>query len=165
MSSCISYKRKDGWEFLLCGQWGEGDLNFMLNLFKKCHRKTERELLWWGARRTVCQWIRPRSEKKDLYDTKVEGFRDCRIPYLNGGLFERDRLMNSPSDSQQNTLIAYSQCSQYNYYWWEWPIRCWSRCWPKCLGEYLKTCWKIIKTKVHSILQKKSYSICAEKVL
>ena len=33
-----------------------------------------------------------RAEKSDLYDTKVEGLQKCRIPYLNGGLFERDYL-------------------------------------------------------------------------
>ena len=33
-----------------------------------------------------------RTEKKDLFDTGVEGFRNVKVPYLNGGLFDRDVL-------------------------------------------------------------------------
>ena len=57
-----------------------------------------------------------RSEKNDLYDTKVEGFRNCRIPYLNGGLFERDYLdelaVKFPAEYFDNLL---TMLSQYNF--------------------------------------------------
>ena len=59
---------------------------------------------------------RNRSDQGDLYDTKVEGFRNCRIPYLNGGLFERDILDKKPSHfpaSYFNGLLT--MLSQYNF--------------------------------------------------
>ena len=57
-----------------------------------------------------------RSDRGDLYDTKVEGFRNHRIPYLNGGLFERDNLDEKtvcfPSNYFKDLL---TMLSQYNF--------------------------------------------------
>ena len=57
-----------------------------------------------------------RSAQGDLYDTKVEGFRNCRIPYLNGGLFEREVLDERPCRfpvGYFNDLLT--MLSQYNF--------------------------------------------------
>lgn len=57
-----------------------------------------------------------RADKSDLYDTKVEGLRNCRIPYLNGGLFERDYLdelaVRFPAEYFDSLL---TMLSQYNF--------------------------------------------------
>jgi len=59
---------------------------------------------------------RDRSAQDDLYDTKVEGFHNCRIPYLNGGLFERDILEKKschfPASFFDSLL---TMLSQYNF--------------------------------------------------
>ena len=50
------------------------------------------------------------------FDTKVEGFRNCRIPYLNGGLFERDILDKNSCHfpaSYFDSLLT--MLSQYNF--------------------------------------------------
>ena len=57
-----------------------------------------------------------RADKGDLYDTKVEGFRNCRIPYLNGGLFERDSHDKKPSHFPANYFEELlTMLSQYNF--------------------------------------------------
>lgn len=88
----LHFLQKKGWLGVPAGgQWGEGDLNFMLNLFKNATEKQKGNFLDEVLEGLFANGLdRKRSEKKDIYDTKVQGFRDCRIPYLNGGLFERD---------------------------------------------------------------------------
>lgn len=59
---------------------------------------------------------RNRSDKGDIYDTRVEGFRNCRIPYLNGGLFEQDNLDKKSSyfpAAYFDSLLT--MLSQYNF--------------------------------------------------
>ena len=114
----LHFLQKKGWLGVPAGgQWGEGDLNFMLNLFKNATEKQKENFLdevleGLFANGLDCK----RSEKKDIYDTKVQGFRDCRIPYLNGGLFERDRLdeltVRFPAEYFDS---LFTMLSQYNF--------------------------------------------------
>ena len=88
----LHFLQKKGWLGVpVDKQWGEGDTQFMRNLFKASTQKQKDnyldlvlEPLFAGALNTQ----RP----NDIFDLNVEGFRTTRIPYLNGGLFERDAL-------------------------------------------------------------------------
>ncbi len=88
----LHFLQKKGWLGVPVGkQWGEGDTQFMRNLFKASTQEQKDnyldlvlEPLFAGALNTQ----RP----NDIFDLNVEGYRTTRIPYLNGGLFERDAL-------------------------------------------------------------------------
>ena len=88
----LHFLQKKGWLGVpVDKQWGEGDTQFMRNLFmastpeqKDNYLDCVLEPLFAGALDTQ----RP----NDIFDLGVEGFRTTRIPYLNGGLFERDVL-------------------------------------------------------------------------
>ena len=88
----LHFLQKKGWLGVpVDKQWGEGDTQFMRNLFKASAQEQKDnyldcvlEPLFAGALNTQ----RP----NDIFDLHVEGFRTTRIPYLNGGLFELDAL-------------------------------------------------------------------------
>ena len=97
--------------------WGEGDRDFMLHLFQWASEQQKANFLddileGLFAEGLDCN----RVGQGDLYDTKVEGFRNCRIPYLNGGLFERDSLdkkaCHFPASYFDGLL---TMLSQYNF--------------------------------------------------
>ena len=89
----------------------------MLNIFKNANESQKKNFLDDILEDLFAEGLdRNRSDQGDLYDTKVEGFRNCRIPYLNGGLFERDILDKKPSHfpaSYFNGLLT--MLSQYNF--------------------------------------------------
>ena len=88
----LHFLQKKGWLGVpVDKQWGEGDTQFMRNLFKASSMEQKDnyldsvlEPLFAGALNTQ----RP----NDIFDLHVEGFCTTRIPYLNGGLFELDAL-------------------------------------------------------------------------
>ena len=97
----LHFLQKKGWMGVSeGGQWGEGDLQFMRNLF--IHATDEQKDNFLDA---VLEPLydkgldTDRSANKDLFDTGValeQGSR-VRIPYLNGGLFERNSLDEIPT--------------------------------------------------------------------
>ena len=114
----LHFLQKKGWLGVPAGkEWGEGDHNFMLNLFLNATKRQKENFLDDILEDLFGEGFdRNRSDKGDLYDTEVEGFRNCRIPYLNGGLFERDNLdkipCHFPSEYFENLL---TMLSQYNF--------------------------------------------------
>ena len=114
----LHFLQKKGWLGVPAGkEWGEGDRDFMLNIFKKANESQKENFLDEILEGLFAEGLdRDRSAQGDLYDTKVEGFRNCRIPYLNGGLFERDILDKKPSHfpaSHFDGLLT--MLSQYNF--------------------------------------------------
>ena len=114
----LHFLQKKGWLGVPAGkEWGEGDRDFMLNIFKNANESQKKNFLDDILEDLFAEGLdRNRSDQGDLYDTKVEGFRNCRIPYLNGGLFERDILDKKPSHfpaSYFNGLLT--MLSQYNF--------------------------------------------------
>lgn len=114
----LHFLQKKGWLGVPAGKdWGDGDRDFMLKLFLNATEEQKNNFLDeiledLFAKGLDCN----RSGKGDLYDTKVDGFRDCRIPYLNGGLFERDSLDAKRSHFPAEyfgSLLA--MLSQYNF--------------------------------------------------
>ena len=114
----LHFLQKTGWLGVPASkEWGEGDRDFMLNIFKNANERQKENFLDDILEDLFTEGLdRNRSDQGDLYDTKVEGFRNCRIPYLNGGLFERDILDKKPSHfpaSYFNGLLT--MLSQYNF--------------------------------------------------
>ena len=114
----LHFLQKKGWLGVPAGkEWGEGDRNFMLNIFKNANENQKGNFLEEILEGLFAEALdRDRSAQDDLYDTKVEGFRNCRIPYLNGGLFERDILEKKschfPASFFDSLL---TMLSQYNF--------------------------------------------------
>jgi len=114
----LHFLQKKGWLGVPAGkEWGEGDRDFMLNIFKNANESQKENFLDDILEDLFTEGLdRNRSDQGDLYDTKVEGFRNCRIPYLNGGLFERDILDTNPCHfpaSYFDSLLT--MLSQYNF--------------------------------------------------
>lgn len=114
----LHFLQKKGWLGVPAGKnWGDGDRDFMLKLFLNASDRQKDNFLDDILEDLFAEGLdRNRSDKNDLYDTEVEGIGKCRIPYLNGGLFERDELDKKPShfpaDYFGNLL---TMLSQYNF--------------------------------------------------
>ena len=74
--------------------WGEGDLDFMLHLFEKASDKQKANFLDVILEPLFEMGLNTnRSEDDYLFDTGIKALPNggvIKIPYLNGGLFERD---------------------------------------------------------------------------
>ena len=114
----LHFLQKKGWLGVPAGKdWGDGDRSFMLHLFENASEEQKENFLDEVLEGVFADGLDcDRSDRNDLYDTKVEGFRDCRIPYLNGGLFERDPLdekkVKFPAEYFDSLL---TMLSQYNF--------------------------------------------------
>ena len=114
----LHFLQKKGWLGVPYNEeWGNGDRNFMLNLFKNATEKQKDNFLDEVLEGLFAEGLDcNRADKSDLYDTKVEELRKCRIPYLNGGLFERDYLdelaVRFPAEYFDSLL---TMLSQYNF--------------------------------------------------
>lgn len=114
----LHFLQKKGWLGVPAGkEWGEGDRDFMLNIFKNANENQKENFLDDILEDLFEEGLdRNRSDQDDLYDTKVEGFRNCRIPYLNGGLFERDILDKNPCHFPASYFDGLlTMLSQYNF--------------------------------------------------
>ena len=114
----LHFLQKKGWLGVPAGkEWGEGDRDFMLNIFKNANENQKENFLDEVLEDLFAEGLdRNRSDQDDLYDTKVEGFRNCRIPYLNGGLFERDILDKNPCHFPASYFDGLlTMLSQYNF--------------------------------------------------
>ena len=114
----LHFLQKKGWLGVPANkEWGEGDKNFMLHLFENASDKQKDNFLDDVLEGLFEQGLDSnRYNNGDLYDTKVEGFRNCRVPYLNGGLFERDKLDEKSTAFPAeyfNSLLT--MLSQYNF--------------------------------------------------
>ena len=114
----LHFLQKKGWLGVPAGKdWGDGDRSFMLHLFENASEEQKDNFLDEVLEGVFADGLdRDRSDRNDLYDTKVEGFRNCRIPYLNGGLFECDPLdektVKFPAKYFDSLL---TMLSQYNF--------------------------------------------------
>ena len=114
----LHFLQKKGWLGVHADrEWGEGDRDFMLRLFKNATESQKENFLDDILEDLFSKGLDcNRSDRGDLYDTEVEGFRNCRIPYLNGGLFERDNLDKKPSHFPASYFEGLlTMLSQYNF--------------------------------------------------
>ena len=114
----LHFLQKKGWLGVPADkEWGEGDRDFMLRLFKNATESQKENFLDDILENLFSKGLDcNRSDRGDLYDTEVEGFYNCRIPYLNGGLFERDNLDKKPSHFPASYFEGLlTMLSQYNF--------------------------------------------------
>ena len=114
----LHFLQKKGWLGVPAGkEWGEGDRDFMLHIFQHATEQQKENFLDEVLEGLFAEGLDcNRSNHGDIYDTGVDGFRNCRLPYLNGGLFERDYLDSKkshfPAKYFEDLLIM---LSQYNF--------------------------------------------------
>ena len=114
----LHFLQKKGWLGVPAGkEWGEGDRDFMLKLFQNATERQKENFLDDILEDLFAEGLdRNRSDKDDLYDTEVNGIGKCRIPYLNGGLFERDDLDKKSSHFPAEYFDSLlTMLSQYNF--------------------------------------------------
>jgi hypothetical protein len=92
----LHFLQKKGWLGIPeKGCWGDGDPQFMYNLFEKASPEQQDNFLDEVLEPLFADALdKERTEQNDLYDTRVDAMpygRVCKIPYLNGGLFTRDK--------------------------------------------------------------------------
>lgn len=89
----LQFLQKKGWLGVPADkQWGDGDLNFLQNLFGNATQAQKDNFLDKVLEPLFFKALdKDRSADNDLFDTGVKEFRNVKIPYLNGGLFSRDK--------------------------------------------------------------------------
>ena len=82
----------------LSHEWGEGLDNFLLHLFRSAPPEQQADFLDGVLEPLFDRGLdTDRSAEGDAYDTLVPAVGTVRIPWLSGGLFERDRQDRLPS--------------------------------------------------------------------
>lgn len=82
----LYFIQKKGWLGVpVKSKWGEGDHSFLTNLFKNCRDKNH----FYKDYLTKLFFSTLNTSRKDDLIEIISG-QPCRIPYLNGGLFEND---------------------------------------------------------------------------
>ena len=114
----LHFLQKKGWLGVPEGEeWGKGDRDFMLHLFENASDKQKDNFLDDVLEGLFAKGLDlNRSDKRDIYDARVEDFHNCRIPYLNGGLFEQDNFDKKSSHfpaAYFDSLLT--MLSQYNF--------------------------------------------------
>lgn len=84
----LYFLQKKGWLGATDDQWTNGSQNFMSMLFNSATAEQKSDFLDEILEPLYQCLDTPLRDRTDFYDTKVEGLRSVRIPFL-GGLFER----------------------------------------------------------------------------
>ena len=97
----LHFLQKKGWLGVPAGKaWGEGDQNFMLRLFECATEAQQEDFLDTVLEPLFAKGLdADRAADDYLFDTQVafpQGSK-VKVPYLNGGLFERDALDEIPT--------------------------------------------------------------------
>ena len=116
----LHFLQKKGWMGVPEGrQWGEGDPQFMLHLFECATQEQKDDFLDSVLEPLFAQGLdTDRTGADDIFDTHValENGSRVKVPYLNGGLFERDALdeitTKFPADYFRDLLDFFYQ---YNF--------------------------------------------------
>lgn len=114
----LHFVQKKGWLGVPAGMdWNHGDRDFMLHLFENASEAQKADFLDKVLEPLFADALdKNRESEGDLFDTQVEGLRNIRIPYLNGGLFERDELDLKPSRFPAEFFgNLLTMLSQYNF--------------------------------------------------
>ena len=89
----LHFLQKKGWLGASAGTWADGDRAFLLHLFEKSSPEQKDDFLDGVLERLFFNALNTdRTSQDDFFVTGVSGVGKCRVPYLNGGLFERDDL-------------------------------------------------------------------------
>lgn len=114
----LHFLQKKGWLGVPADKpWGEGDRQFMKSLFDNATDEQKANYLDEVLEPLFADALDvDRKANDDLFDCGVEGFHSVKIPYLNGGLFERDK-MDEPKSAFPKELFAelFDFFYQYNF--------------------------------------------------
>ena len=89
----LHFLQKKGWLGAAGSSWDGGDSAFLAHLFDKATPEQQGDFLDEVLEPLFFEALNTdRSDRGDLFDARVPGMSAVRIPYLNGGLFERDAL-------------------------------------------------------------------------
>ncbi len=90
----LHFLQKKGWMGVPADKpWGEGDRQFMKSLFENATPKQQANYLDEVLEPIFHEALNiNRTKENDIFDCKVDGFTNVKIPYLNGGLFEREDI-------------------------------------------------------------------------
>lgn len=114
----LHFLQKKGWLGVPADKpWGEGDRQFMKTLFDNATDEQKANYLDEVLEPLFADALDvDRKANDDLFDCGVEGFHKVKIPYLNGGLFERDK-MDEPKSAFPKELFAelFDFFYQYNF--------------------------------------------------
>lgn len=82
--SYFAFSSEKGWLGVPAGkEWGEGDRDFMLHIFQHATEQQKENFLDEVLEGLFAEGLDcNRSNHGDIYDTGVDGFRNCRLPYL-----------------------------------------------------------------------------------
>ena len=114
----LQFLQKKGWMGVPKDkEWGEGDLDFLQHLYKRASTEQKNDFLDAVLEPLFTDALdKDRGDCDDLFDTHIDGFRETKIPYLNGGLFTRDALDEPrsvfPADKFERLLKFFSE---YNF--------------------------------------------------
>ena len=113
----LHFLQKKGWLGASAGTWANGDRAFLLHLFEKASPEQQADFLDGVLENLFFNALNTdRTSLGDFFVTKVVGIGKCRIPYLNGGLFERDELdalrVKFPADFFDRLLRFFAE---YNF--------------------------------------------------
>lgn len=114
----LHFLQKKGWLGVPAGEeWGNGNREFMLRLFENSSKAQKTDFLDKVLEPLFADALdKNRASTGEVFDTGVEGFRIIRIPYLNGGLFERDELDKKPKHFPAEYFESLlTMLSQYNF--------------------------------------------------
>lgn len=85
----LHFLQKKGWLGATDAEWTDGPQDFMSRLFDQASKEQKDNFLDDILEPLFSCLDTPLDERNDVFDTKVEGLRSVRVPFL-GGLFERD---------------------------------------------------------------------------
>ena len=113
----LHFLQKKGWLGASAGTWADGDRSFLLHLFEKASPEQKGDFLDGVLEKLFFSALNTdRTGSGDFFVTGVRGIGKCRIPYLNGGLFERDELdklrVKFPSEMFEKLLNFFAK---YNF--------------------------------------------------
>ncbi|MDD3405334.1 MAG: Eco57I restriction-modification methylase domain-containing protein [Paludibacteraceae bacterium] len=113
----LHFLQKKGWMGIPANNsdWTGGDLNFMQTLYNKANDEQKSNFLDNVLEPLFFNCLNEKRDN-DIFDTKVESIGKVKIPYLNGGLFEKD-VIDMPDSKFPSEYFAnlFELFSQYNF--------------------------------------------------
>lgn len=160
----LQFLQKKGWMGVPASRsdWNGGDKNYLCHLIE--YYKGNDRLLSDVLEPLFFNTLNERREG-DIADTRLG--ENIKIPYLNGGLFEKDSIDKLDIDFHMSILrilwisllCTISLLTKTIQTIARWVLI------PKCWAISLRIFWKTTKTKVHSIPRRRLCSICVARAL
>lgn len=111
----LHFLQKKGWLGATDAEWTNGPQDFMHRLFVNATAEQKANFLDEVLEPLFSCLDTPLTKRKEEYDTKVEGFRSIRVPFM-GGLFERNRDDEAESRFPAELFADLFQfLSEYNF--------------------------------------------------